>query len=718
MAFAATNQISPFYGYTVYIKLNWEDPWVGQPYLICESLVRGVLPRIDQATLRWNVGRIKQTDAQFFEEYYHFFLMGYYVKIEIPGEVRSGYPIIWVGQVVEEGSVRYGDKPDPTILSAGGKLLELEDQHFTALHISWLLSRNQIDSSFVYAADRNQTELPPRELQRAFGYNNGLGDGRTADFSNRWNRDFRPYTVNQTPVFAQISSYGAAWNGYQILQNVLKYHSSKDGAGDAAPLAFVIDSSAEPYLHHEPTIRTEGRSALDVINSVLDPRRGLVSWFEYNPETDTVVTLFVSSGFPDDITLPSDRIFPKSLVISDYDFDNASNVRHASATTDGRTKYDRVKVRGAMRTSTFTVSVRDDNLIPSWSDAQEEAYRKAADSDNDITNDRVRKQIRFERVYQAFRIPDWWPGWASGLENAPMGYVNPKLTPGSVVVGDKEPFNVYGLRLARETPLKAGWDYTKAQAPSSGLLPLQSEPEFLKSFAVAKHGEKYIFLDKASGHVDEDGYESNTLAASYSMRPLFGEPGIEISPNTGLPHSLAENHFSANLAHGNARPSSTEPEIDYFNILFTICVEFDSYCEGVWPNTAVAASPLAELVVYIGDKVRLDWLAEGTVIDINDDGSPKTCETGGPVQDDRVICEDIAKIAYEWYSLERSKLSIEFNVLSEAIPIGALIRRIGTVGTKTEKTVNASVTRIVHNLHKGTTHMTASYAELDLRNFA
>ena len=715
--------------YLVYTREHWDTAWTPQPHLLCDKLTRGTLPKIESASLRWNVGTIKQVGEQFAQEYEEVWMVGNYVRI-----VSEELDIDWVGQVVSQGEVRFGDKEVAHLPPK--RTIAVEDQTFTVLHISWLLAQSQVDSSVVYDSS---AEGNIKRVKRAYGYNNGLGDTRTFDISRRWNRsklDAPDSQGENTPVFAARQDEVVPWNGYQIIKNLLAFHGPRDHYQQSSPTRFEIDPDAEQYLNFsQPRIRTEGRSVLDVINDVIDIRRGLVAWFTFHyPNNPNVVRLHVSSCFPSDIPLPSGKVMPRALDLQTYNFDNEVGIKHVAISEDAK-RYDKVTVRGALRTSTFTASIYGGSLVEGWDKESEDAYKVAASSKIPSKNDRFRSSVRFDRVYQAFVIPDDWDGKTGGVTypaskvHRPLRTVLPYLVPGSQDDSEgSEQFTVYGMRMQRVTPLKAGWDYKDATKPIDPMKDSRvGEPEQLPCFAVAEHHDKFVFLDKSDGHTDEDYQGSSTLETSFSLRPMSGEPGLEVRPSSGLPHALALNHFNPRINGGNASRTEVSPVVDFENILFTIAAEFDAYCEGVYPGPPhiVRGSPIAELVIYVGDNVRLDWLVQGTVIDIDKDGKIKTVEQGGPIQDDRRICEDIAKVAYEWYSLIRAKMTIEYNHLDApagmvlgthyGLPVGTLITSIGTPDSPSQRSVNASVTQVVHNLEKGTVVMTASYAEIDFR---
>ena len=677
--------------YTVSTKAAWGDSWTAQPHLICNQLQRSVMPTIDSASLSWRVGDLIQAGESTLAYVAPLDLVGQYVRIAI-----SGLSVDWVGYIASEAQQHGADRDD-----GGDRVTAFQDQSFTAVGLEWFLSRAQVDSAVFYKTASTQDRI-----ERAIGYNLGAGDGRSINYATRGNKDTRVSSGQH--VFAQDPDHAELWNALQIVDSVLHWHGPRDNAGDPSPLPFATDIiEADAYLEwFTPSVRTEGRTVLDVLSEVLDRRRGLVWWLDY-ADADPQVTVRVSSSLSAAITLPSGEEIPAADSSSAYNFDQDQAVVQAVVNRDGSQKYDRIRVRGARRRSVMTVSISDGNLEENWKAEAETAYN-AAEGTNADTNDRFRQANQFERVYRAFRIPADWDGRASDGNGGSLDYVSPSLAAGSVSILGGEPFNLHGLRCLRTMPLLAGYDYTTASSPVSNL-PANTLPEFLQPFCLAKHDDKYVFLDRAANHIDEDESTSEKLKYSYAMRPLADEPGFEVIPGGGLPHALAKNHFDPDTDGA----SNITPELDYEDLIFTVCCEWDSHCEGFWPAAVPSAAPVQQLVIYVSDRYRLDWLAKHTVFDIDDDGTPKTVTTGGPLQDDRRPLEDLARLAFDWYQAPRATLDIGYANMQEPLALGTLITTIGTPGDTSEQTVNATVSQITHQPEVGTSSLTAGYAELD-----
>src|SRR5690606_35502741 len=114
--------------------------------------------------------------------------------------------------------------------------------------------------------------------------------------------------------------------------------------------------------------------------------------------------------------------------------------------------------------------------------------------------------------------------------------------------------------------------------------PAAVTPELMEPFAIGKQGSVYMMLHEAAG----DG-DTADIKHSYHVRVLDGAPGVEIKPSGGVRHLLAKNHFDT--ADEGTAPSKVNPELDWDEVRVTVSAEWDEYCEGFWPEGAIAAVP-------------------------------------------------------------------------------------------------------------------------------
>lgn len=682
-------------GCTVYVRSSWSAAWSSLDAMIPLSLRRTLGSDFDTARCLFRSGEILEDGDPDFVTVTRALgglFLGYYVRI-----VRTTAPTLdWVGYIVEEDRSEMSAPNDGTSLEPYGA-----DHVYTAVGIEWFLDRRQIISATHYFDVSDVTTT-----SRAIGFNMGFGYDRDLSQSQRGNKDTRD-DPNGVPVFAESPSNAELWNASEMVDYLLAYHPPRDVNDNPAGPEWNYDKATySSYLDwHSPAIDLENRTVLQALRSILNPQRGIVWWAEYNATFDRM-DLKVNTIAPTAVALPGGETLPAALSLN-FNPDQDSQIASFRATRSRETMYDRVRVRGARRVSVFTVAIEDGTLEPGWNTSVIEAAYKAAGS---LTNaeaaDRLRRSEEYATVYTRFRIPQTWNG-KSG--NGAAAYVTefacPIMPQGSTSIVGTEQVSISGLRLLRVLPLKRGYDYSTAGSPTAN--DTTNEPaEYALPFGAIKHDDQWYLLHSSASQLDETTAGSKRLKTSYALRMLNSVPGFEVLPTLGMQHAIAKNHFDT----GSPAPSKTTPEVDYEDMRVTVAAEWDAFCEGYHPDTAPTANPLQELVISIGDRARLDYLAKGTMLDI-DNASIKICTTGGPVRDDREFCRRLAQVAFEWYSRPRSSFVCEFHTIQEPIGIGDYVRHYGNAAVLRE--ANAIVTMVEHNFQAGKTTIMGGFAELD-----
>lgn len=656
--------------------------WTEVPYLRCTSVTRGAAPTLEQATLLWRFGTLCRQGETALAYVAKLDLRGKFVRVQAPD-----VEVDWVGYVVKEGYVR---DTEETFDPGGGPEQRVSggEQALVAVSLAYFLGRKLITYSVVYSGNR---------IERAIGYNTGMGDGRSSAYEPRGNKDSRGI------AFAADFDHAEVWTGDAIATDLLTNYQPVDKDGNPAPVVFTLSGDAVDYLSwHKPILRTDGRSVLQALDDLADRRIGLTWWLTYS-DLLGVAIVNVGSMATTDVSLPDSAVLPAATVSVALGEDPRLRC------TIGRSQERRLGVvvcRGARRRAVCTISTASGNLQPSWKTTEESAYKTALGTDP-VANDAYRQAERFHRVYTTFEIPQAWDGTSNNGATAPGGtdYCCPRPAQGSSSFGsgDLEKYNLYGVRLQRTMPIRAGWNYSDATAPVAND-PDNLNGEFQQPFGVVDvDGEgTWRFLHRLG--------EGEGKFRNYSLAMLAGAAGLQIRPH-GLPHAAAKNHFDYGGDAGAASKQATE--VDYDKMRFTGCVEFDGYCEAQWPTTLPADAPLETHYVYIGNRARYDWLAANTIYDL--DGSTlKTVTTGGALRDDRNLCETIAKIAHQWYSIDRAELVVRVSstdIGGALLDVGDLITTVGSA--EAAEIVNAVVSKITFNLEAGQAIIEAGFAELD-----
>lgn len=690
--------------------------WVAQSDLYCDKLTLSV-NGYDKATLTYAVGeRVNQVGYAAYANYQPLALRGKFVRVTI---VTTPSNIVWIGYVQSDEVLR-----DAVKNVAGTNKLVGKDQVIQCVGLEYFLDRKQIDSAVIRV---NATPNYLR-IQRPLVFNGGPTSSLDPGSAVRGNRST---AVGAAGVFDFSNDFEGAplWNGQQIVDHLLKYHTPLNAAGAAAPAEFILHPSDVGFLSgYYPTLRTEGISVFEALNKICSPQRGLCWWAEYTDGVGAQIKIRVQSAATAAVTLPGGGTLPANNNQETLDFDGERDVSRVSVKQIGSRDYHQVIARGARMTSTCTVGCPDATLIPDWSQltgstdaGTEKKYKDAAKGDGDYTtldddkkkkrNDSFRKADAYHKVFSAFRIPYTWDGKTGDGGTGQRNWALPILSSsGSIVSG--MPINQQGLKLLNTLRLKRGWDYSNPTTPKSAT-PSGSLGELAPPFAFMRTNdspEKFQLVEKLRDtNYASNGTTTAALKTSYHLYMQQTVPGIRLAHSGGMPHSLALNHWDA-----TAEPSGTTPELDYAQLRATVCLEADAHCEAKYPETGFPANtPLEILLLDMGPHYRLDFLAANTITGFNGGLAIKSA-AAAVLRDDRKYLADIARMAYEWYQTSRSSLDVTFRQVRPLFERGMLITTIGTGSTQTN--INTCVTAITYDMQAGTMQIQTADKSIDLRS--
>lgn len=603
---------------TISIKenLNVAGVWTTAPNLFC-SYVEWRANTWDQAELWHNFGAsMRQPGATTTPAgpVQPLALQGKFVRIALAPSDEFAQMKYWYGYVLKEKRDRVTDKNGAIV----GRV-----QRFTVVGLAWFLARAQVRSAFVHDATR---------LGRPLDFNGGSGawlpsanpstlaNMHPADDANGFRCFYDPRDTTGGPQ---------QWNHAHALRHLLQYQNPRDGNDLVAPCAYTLDPSADAFLRPwTTTLRTAGRTTIELLQQIASPRRGLQWWGYYRDATDHEYdetktsptgwfTLRVQSQALTDIPLAEGGVLPKASLQQSMNYDSDLALRSSDLSDNTGRGYDRVRFRGARQTATFTVGKGDDTLdkSPHWTTDLETSYKDAAETSDGYSglseeekkkrNDAVRREDRFASVFSHLVIPASWNGQAGDGDTAPKNDVFIDLTTAGVKIAAQE-FYLPGMRVLPELMI----------GPSGGA-PAKGE-EYLKPLVivqVATSPDKHQAVGKLS-HPDfgEGTQVTESLSANYYVFPLSEACGIELR-STSAQHTIAKNHWT------DAEPTDTAPELDWETVRATISVEADAFAEGVYPEALSGDTAVNELVVDVGDAYRLDTIAPNTIVGLSE-GEP------------------------------------------------------------------------------------------------
>lgn len=601
--------------------------------------------------------------------------VGKYVRITYGGQN-------WYGYVLRETTPRVG--ADAAGAEIGAR------QRFDVVGLEYFLRRVAIRSAVVHNGVR---------IARPLVFNGG----RSADVLGsltfrRGNMHYEDDANGQRGFYdlqddADPGVNGPeAWSAADIVAHTLYYHNPRGTVDEPRPCEYRLSLHGRIVLADwKPTVRTQGRTPFDLLQSLISTRRGMCWWGGYVDMDDGnapngFYIIEVETLTPSAISLDQGGSLPANINQNSLSFDlDERAMRPARVAEPGGRAYRRVVCRGARQTATFSVGLQDSTLVESWTGDAQQAYREAASaSDVDNTfppgeryddldlqekakrNDAVRREEGVSRVFSAFALPFGWDGQAGDGISASKAPVFRDISPAGSV-GAAQDFYWAGLRMLPYLPIAEASNTPPGDA---------SQPAYAKPFAFVRvvdggsSSEHRYAMTHELSDIDfayRDAESGEPPKASYQLFPDPDLPGILLRSNK-LAHTLA---FGTAL-----EPSEVAAEYSYLRLAATVCCEADAYAEGRYPDGIASGVPIEELVIDMGEAYRLDYLAPNTVYDIK--GGKPVRATGGVVRNDQPALADFAKFAYEWYRANRRTLSVGFKRIdTTSFELGMLLTTLG-----------------------------------------
>lgn len=706
-----TNQWEPPQ-YRVYTRRSWAMPWIDHGPMRNMVVTESIGSQIGRATWESYRGNIADGNK----------------APAISGErfdslIGSWCKIVWTPKYPEPVSQKtwYGFLTDVDRVDLGGDAF---DYGCTAHSVEWILTRHQLTRSRV-ETNAGATNV---EIQRALEVNGFRSD--------QFGRQITSGNMSQVPnidgvrVFAKDLSNPRVWNAKEFLRYMLKYYTpgtditpvwELDLAGDADDVLF----------WYEPNLQVHGRTLFEIINSLIPVQRGVVWRTEVN-ESINLIAIRLSTTLARPIQL-NDKIvngetrtvvIPRNPSRVDLTLLGQQHIRQAVTRVSEQQVYQQVCVVGDRAGAIFTLSVGDE-LVKDWTDEEETEYKRGAADATGYSiepfatraqwSDSARMSPKLQHVYSRYVLKPEWDGKAVGIDVTadPDELANQEQEQNEEPedTGPANPFWQSGLRFESYLPLKQGFKYSDPEEPTQQV-EAQSEG-YQKPFVTVAllPTTKYEYVDKLASTAFDEHFGSGIHWACH-IEMMRDKPGIALNPH-GCPHLIATEDFDPNDSD-NAETEQI-PLTDYNTIEATVFVKFDHFCSGVWPSTRnqpVRPSDIDSVhYIQIGERAQLITMPEGTLVAL-DNGDKVRCEKTGYIRDDRQLCEDIARTAWEYYATPRTAINVSLNMISGHVRIGQLI-------TSYEgQAVNSIVSSITWDFAGNTTTISTQFAELDFAGLA
>lgn len=678
-------------GHRVYLRQLWSGSWTLYQDIHCTDAVWSCAPSMPTAQLVRPYGMVKSHLSPAYIQNSKLDVARWYVKVVFTTNATTGATMTWYGVVsdIEDhhaGFVTYNDVERPT-----------GQQVFQCFGLEQLLNQSEISSSW-YLGDIDE---PEKETSAALAFNDGGRPNRT--------KLFRP--PSDIDVFEGVSvlpAFTEHWSTRDIVKYLL-YYKGPTGATThlSRDVPFTLLHPERLDSKDSPVLQQKGATTLQLLYRLIDRRR--MSSFKLTvDETTTPHTVnlvpFTFNAELIDFGLPDiDPIQPNlstKIIVADRDEMTAISIRDVDLQLA-----ERVLVRGAPRTTTCTFFYAADRFEQAWSTTDETAYENAASGvtgysgwdaqKKERRNREVRLHESLKKVYSWFEIPPDWDG-QTGL------YSSSTVTYPCFIDDVASPVEQYvpGVRLLPYLPLYEGLDYGGSNIYDDSV-GNPTQYEYRKPFCMFKVPTAAVWVqgDNLSSLVDESS-DPTGAGTNYrwtaTVRTQRDSRIVEINVSGEPQHVIAKTDFTPLAADRDLG------DFDYKDrtMLVTVALEENRYAEAVYPDfppdtTLIDAE--RTLIIYAGDEYRLDYVTEGTVVEIDNDGAPDTVAPGAYATDDRDRLAVIARLAYEWYAQYRAVLTLSTKRLTNELEVGDFVETSGdaTIPNNTHlTTINSPITQI------------------------
>lgn len=647
-------ELSPANPVAVYLKRYWDDPWVID-YTIAPQ-------RITFSSAETQIG-----SASFIYRY-----GARAGEATVPAEVDYNRWLIkvvfgrdtWVGQIQSQSKELYGAASNAP---AGAMVIN-------ALSMESLFHHNFITSSLYLDFDESSNPSPEIALE-GLTFNEG---GRPNRYS----------TIQGEPYFSREESAGF-WSTRDIVQYAVRNWMPTNASGIAvAPLGISPLDLAKLPNWDRPLVETHGYRPIEVINRIITRRRLLMWWFEYREadnmnwqNTDDAIwqngdlwgtrdslILRIATLNQNDIQagLNSNEIVPGNprQFTLDADGDQTAQV---IVDQDSNSLIDQVVVQGGKRRSVFSVKFNDESTYTGqikgeadWDTSLEEEYEEAGSGEANYPAARGKRRAwhelwrastKYRDVFSKFRI--------IATEAIPTsdGY---KVAP-------------FSVRILPSLPLLQNGDYSGTRI-NTGLEQFDdsSREDYMQPIAFLrikpKHNPEQEVPDTTWVDASKLGQNSDVTNTdkkhdhdfSCDFRATGEDASFRLEVNRAPQHVIATKEGLT--GDGNFDPRDEDKargEITWREMVATVAVEDDRYCQVVWPAATAGDFLKRTLLINAGNDYRQDFVAQGTALDVDQNtGDLIVNEVGGFYRDDTSKLMSIATRAAEYYTTVRNMLRL------------------------------------------------------------
>jgi len=529
------------------------------------------------------------------------------------------------------------------------------------------------------------------------------------------------------------------WDALTALEYTLEYDVPEDANGNEV-FRWIL-TGITPLDWFDITVERDRRSVKDIIDDLIDRRR-LTGYYIEGVEDDdgfhAEMTVFTFNDKP--LNLDETTIVFENARQFILNFESSFDVEVAVLSNNSAHRTDRVTVRGAFITSTFSCFIATNYLEEGWTAAEETTFKDAAKNiagyaasstaDKQKANQIARTQDSLKDVFAKFVISDNWDQTLTTF--APFGftyYVAVVELPDVNSVDDiTREFDTLPVLGNTPSPLwhkgKTFLRYIPIREQSDDDLSDYRDPFviFRTTDAATDIWEFGHQLSSKSVFDDADARQFSTRLVLLDKELGFR---VEVGAAGGQQLIASDDWDGAETTKEEYDPTTAESNgVNYKEMIITATMEWDDRIEITVDSPApdppidMEGRMLREMFIDVPD-ARLDFIIPDTVTDIDDAGALIQIANGQIVRDDRRRMTRLAEIAAEWFGRKRQALQLRYKQIrpptdgTNVIKIGDLITSVGTVYSDPD--VNSVVTSIVYDMTGSpTTTVETSYAHLDI----
>jgi len=568
----------------VQLRQTWASGWVTYSDIEFVGARRASAGQdLGSCDLMRRYGRVAGPGETSFSVRHPLDLRGYWVRVRM---YESGvWYTQWVGQIPGNirdvfGAVTSGSTSIPTGIQrwrAYDPLQSLRKVFMSQSH--WIGTNDAGTSDELHTVD-----WIPSVNER--DKHNTLVGNRTA---TRWEDDADTYLFGGSSV----------WTRYDFAEYVLGRFANQSGSptwtlgGQSSTLAYMSDTIQ---------LRTT-QSVADILRGIINPKVGLDFRVDYDDGEDELIVYVYSLSAS--ATSYGGFTLPANASPATFDRGNALDVVAVRLVDSDDHNYSTIRVLGNRMVVCLSLRGYVHNgcapsLVNGWTvgnGSQESEYLSGTGTSTDEAelHDKARKREKMENVFQSFVAP--------GNFDPLSVYARPTIYSNGTVGSIASPkWQNSSRRTLNWIPLFEGLDY------SHGVPDVTGNPELMRPIAWVQEPESLEYSP-----VDACGMGLSALSNNWGIR-------VSSTPN----HLLALNHFDG------AAESETEPKYDYTKMACTIAIESDQRLK----LEQTLAGGDGSVMEIEDDSAELWYLARGTIVGFDVDGTPQYEESGRVLRND------------------------------------------------------------------------------------